>query len=151
MGTDETGVQLREISKDTFRTFCKMQVAESQRALAAPNAVSIAEAYFHRDNAWFRGVYHDETPVGFVMVYDGPVKCQYILWRFMIDEAQQKKGYGKRALELVLDHVRSRPGATELLLSCHRMPGGPEDFYKRFGFEFTGEMWDDERVMRLVL
>jgi GNAT superfamily N-acetyltransferase len=43
------------------------------------------------------------------MVYDNPEKGEYFIWRFMIDERYQKLGFGRRAMELVLEYVKSRP------------------------------------------
>jgi diamine N-acetyltransferase len=76
----------------------------------ASNAESIAEAYFSKE-AWFRAVYADETPVGFVMLHDDPREHRYYLWRFMIAGGHQGKGYGRRAMELLIEHVKTRSGA----------------------------------------
>ncbi len=80
-----------------------------------------------------------------------PEVPRYSLWRFMIGAEYQGKGYGKRALELVIDHVRTMPGAKELLLSYVPGKGNPRKFYQKLGFEETGEVDDDEIVMRLLL
>ena len=63
----------------------------------------------------------------------------------------QGQGYGRRALELLIAHVRTRPGATELLTSCVPGDGSPCPFYERMGFVYTGEEDDGELVMRLIL
>ena len=69
----------------------------------------------------------------------------------MIDERFQGKGVGRRALELVIDHVRTRPGATALLTSIVPGDGSPGPFYEKMGFAYTGEEEDGELVMRLNL
>jgi diamine N-acetyltransferase len=79
------------------------------------------------------------------------VEPEYYLWRYMIDERYQGRGFGRAALALVVDHVRTLPGATELLVSWVPEPGGPEPFYRGLGFEPTGEVDGDEVVARLVL
>ncbi len=61
------------------------------------------------------------------------------------------KGYGRRALELVIRHVKEDPKAKALYLSVLRVRGSAEDLYRRFGFEFTGKMEGDEHVMKLDL
>jgi diamine N-acetyltransferase len=147
----DSAVSLREVTHATLRKITALQVSEYQRRFVAPNALSIAEAYFERDHAWFRGIYADDTPVGFVMVYEDPVTPEYTIWRFMIDQRYQGMGFGRRAMELVLQHIASRPNAKEVRLGYHRDDGGPEGFYKKMGFENTDEMWDDEHVMVLRL
>lgn len=151
MKSKEAIVSLREVTADTVRAICNLKVAEHQRNFVAPNAISIAQAYFARDNAWFRAVYADETPVGFLMLDDDPAAQEYGLWRFMIDERYQGQGYGRQALELLIAHVRTRPGAKELFTSCVPGEGSPCPFYERMGFVYTGEEDDGELVMRLAL
>ena len=143
-------LSLREITKDTVRAICNLKVASEQQKFIAPNAVSMAQAYFH-DDAWFRAIYAGDTPVGFVMISDVPEKAEYYLWRFMIDAQHQGKGYGCRALEMIIDHVRTRPNATELTLSHRPGDGNPGPFYEKHGFKHTGEEDDGELVMKLEL
>lgn len=141
---------LREVTAATVRAVCALEVRPEQRGFVAPNAVSIAEAYFE-PRAWFRAVYADDEPVGFVMLEDDPEAEQYYLWRFMIDGAHQGKGYGRRALDLVVDHVRKRPGARELVASYRPGEGSPRDFYLRYGFVEGEETPAGEIRIRLEL
>ena len=60
-------------------------------------------------------------------------------------------GFGRRALESFIDHVRTRPNATELFTSYVPGEGSPGPFYIRLGFEETGEVDDGENVVKLVL
>lgn len=144
-------ISLREVTKETVRQIVQLEVAPAQRRFVATNGMSIAEAHFSPDSAWFRAVYADETPVGFVMLEDEPEKQQYYLWRFMMDARFQRLGLGRRALEAVISHVRTRPGATQLLLSCVPGEGSPCPFYERMGFVYTGAEEHGELVMRLDL
>lgn len=139
---------LREISADTVCAVCALSVRPEQQKFVAPNAVSIAEAHFS-DKAWFRAVYAGAVPVGFAMLEDQPEKPEYYLWRFMIDARYQRKGFGRRAMALLVEHVRRRPHATELLTSVVQADGGPQGFYESLGFELTGEYDDGEAMMRL--
>ena len=154
-------VSLREISKDSVRDFCRMEVGPGQDGLVAPTAVSIAQAYFHNE-AWFRGIYADETPVGFAMLedwtqvggadaelYEG--KPYVALWRFMIDLRYQKYGFGAQALRLLIAHASTRPDAANMLLSFVPKENNPEGFYTRFGFSRTGEVDEGELIMKLPL
>ena len=144
-------IHLREIDTHNLREILRLKVAPAQEAFVAPNAVSIAQAYFHRDNAWFRGIYDGDTAVGFLMLDDKPQVPSYWLWRFMIDAAHQREGYGRKALELVFAHLKTRPGATEMFTSCVDKPGGPGPFYEGLGFAYTGALDEGERVMRRPL
>jgi diamine N-acetyltransferase len=94
--TDE--IALREITRDTLREILRLKVAPQQEKFVASNAVSIAQAHFHPETAWFRGIHAGDAAVGLVMLEDDPRAPGYSLWRFMIDAGQQGKGYGRRAL-----------------------------------------------------
>jgi diamine N-acetyltransferase len=144
-------VSLREVTKETVRAITALKVGPGQDRFVAPNAVSIAQAYFSRDVAWFRAIYVGDEPAGFVMLDDDVAKQSYYLWRYMIDQRFQGRGVGRRALELVIDYVRTRPGATALLTSVVPGDGNPGPFYERMGFAYTGEEEDGELVMRLNL
>ena len=146
----EPEVSLREVTADTVRNICRLRVGAGQERLVVPVAESIAEAHF-APTAWFRAVYAGDTPVGFVMLSDDPASGQYHLWRLLVDAGHQGKGYGRRAVELACDYVRTRPGAAELLTSWVPGERGPEEFYRKLGFERTGEVEDGEVVARLRL
>jgi diamine N-acetyltransferase len=147
---DGAVVELHEVTSETVRAVCILQVAPEQRGSVAPNAVSFAEAMFE-PKAWFRAVVADDVPVGFVMLSVDPNETEYYLWRFMIDARYQGRGYGRAALDAVVTHVRTLPGATELRVSWVPGPDGPERFYQALGFEPTGEVDEGEVVGRLRL
>ncbi len=136
----------------------QLDVKPEQRNLVASNAKSIAEAHFNKD-AWLRAIYAGNDPVGFVMLSDTLLKYKsnpnhrptYYLWRFMIDAKYQGKGYGKEAMKLIINHVKSRPKANELFLSHSKSNGNAGEFYKKCGFEYIGKEIDDELVMSLKL
>ncbi len=146
----ESEVSLREITRENLSPVLDLSVTEAQDEFVAPNSVSIAEAHFAED-AWFRGIYAGEEPVGFAMLSLQPDKPQYYLWRFMIDHRYQGMGFGYRAMELIIDFVRSQPNADTLILSYVKEEGGPRDFYAKLGFTDTGEEHNGEWLMRLVL
>lgn len=149
-------VGLREVTRDTVRTICDLKVSKEQEQFVASNSISIAEAHFSNE-AWFRAVYADETPVGFVMLARVPREERarlgtHFLWRFMIDERYQGRGYGRKALESVMQHLKKESNANALHISCREGKGSPKGFYKKMGFKETGEKLDNgERIMKLKL
>lgn len=148
--TADAVVSLREVTADTVRAIIRLKVKPEQTQFVAENATSIAQAYFE-PKAWFRAIYAGETPVGFVMLFDDPETPEYFLWRYMIDGRYQKMGFGRRALQLFIDHVRTRPGATELFTSYVPGEGSPGPFYLGLGFVETGEVDEGENVIKLAL
>lgn len=144
-----SAVSLREVNKDNFWDVIDLSVSEEQKQFVATNSVSIAEAHFWT-HAWFRAIYADETVVGFLMLADSPEIPEYYLWRFMIDSRYQKLGFGHEAIQRLIDHVKTRPKATELSTSVVQAEGGPQKFYEKLGFRLTGDHEDGEAVMKLI-
>ncbi|QOR36661.1 GNAT family N-acetyltransferase [Clostridium sp. 'deep sea'] len=143
-------VFLREVTKDTARSIMKLEVHDYQKNYVASNAVSIAQAYFD-EHAWFRAIYADDTPVGFLMLYIDTEKPDFYLWRFMIDKQYQKLGFGSKALQLVIEYVKTFANAEKIELSYVPGEHSAVNVYKRLGFVDTDRMEEDELVMELKL
>jgi diamine N-acetyltransferase len=151
-------ISLKKITKRNLDLILNLRVKPRQRMLVAPNAYSIAQAHFTR-GAWFRAIYLEDTPIGFIMLRDNSLKFKYItskdpeiyLWRFMIDGRYQGKGYGKKALELVIEYAKSRPNAKGITLHHEPTKGNAGEFYKKVGFEHTGKIFNEELEMKLLL
>lgn len=147
-------VELREVTRETLRTICKLDAGDGGRQVA-PNAISIAEAHFSPE-AWFRAIYDGDDPVGFVMLYDHtlgtePEQPEYFLWRLMIDQRHQGRGHGRAAVERLVEHVRTRPDPKRLLVSHVKDADRLARFYGSLGFAYTGEEEDGELIMELKL
>jgi len=149
-------VSLRDITAETVRQITSLSVHPEQQRFVASNAVSLAEALFSAE-AWYRAIYLDDSPAGFIMLYDEslrsepPPNLQIALWRFMIDREFQGRGVGSTALVQVIAHARSKGLFSSLLVSYVPGPGCPERFYLRAGFQHTGRVDGGEVVLELPL
>jgi diamine N-acetyltransferase len=151
-------VELRPVDFFNLRTVMALKVTEAQSEFVAGVQDSLAEAEVTPDaHPWYRALYADDTPVGFVMLSDGippgnpELLGPYYLWRLLIDVEHQRRGYGTRALDLCCDHVRARHGGDALITSAVQGEGGPTPFYLQYGFELTGQYVEDEAVLQLTL
>lgn len=149
MNAPPPAVTLREITRETVRAVCAVEVAPAQRRFVAPTAVSIAEAHFAPE-AWFRAIYAGEEPAGFVMLSVKPEVPEYFLWRFLVGERFQGRGIGSAALRLVLEQARAF-GAHELFTSYVPGEGSPGPFYEKHGFAPDGRVDDGEIVLHTAL
>ena len=158
------GLHLVKADKENFWTLIDLRVAKDQESFVASNAVSLAQAYDTLADGRFVqafGIWDGDTPVGFAMIghdseeYENmPEACRhYCLWRFMIDQRYQKRGYGRDALTLLLDYIRSFPDGEDTLWSTSREAGNEvaAKLYHDFGFIENGEMDEDEIVAVLEL
>lgn len=143
-------VSLREVTEENVRPVIGLDVARHQKAFVAPNSVSLAQA-FATAGAWPRAIYAAEVPVGFVMLSVDEERPRYYVWRFMVDHHYQGRGFGRAAMLLTEDHVRTRPGGDRVFLSYVPGPGGPERFYRSLGYDETGREHGGEREMVKLL
>jgi diamine N-acetyltransferase len=159
MSRTREAVSLREITSVNRADVERLAVTPEQDAYVASNAESLLEAAATPDACpWFRAVYAGDVPIGFVMISDGIPDTSpeyigpYYLWRLMIDTRWQGQGYGRAALDLVVEYVRTRPNAPRLLSSLvPGTTGSPRGFYLNYGFRLTGDWHDGEEVTELLL
>jgi diamine N-acetyltransferase len=69
----------------------------------------------------------------------------------MVAHQFQGRDFGRRALDLLVSHIRSRPNAHTLLTSCRSGEASPERFYLKFGFRRTGRVEHGEIELALSL
>jgi diamine N-acetyltransferase len=143
-------IKLQEITPDNVHQVMNLKVTSDQEKFIASNARSIAEGSTRKD-AWYRAIYYDDVLVGFCMISDIPEKAEYYLWRFMIDQQYQRRGYGRRAMEILIEHVKTRPKAKVFYTSCKKGKGGPEGFYIKMGFHHTGKEENGEYLLQMDL
>lgn len=163
-------IHLEKIDAVNLRDVIALKVSKAQKSFVAPNHASILEAYVTADTgcaAFPFAICSDRKPVGFLMigfneaamyelVHEEPAKAlknNYSLWRLMIDRRYQKRGYGREAIRLALDFIRTWPcGRAEYCEVSYE----PENdvaarLYRSFGFVENGEMDGDEIVAILKL
>ena len=159
-------LKLEKITGKNVWDILKLRVSEEQKSFVAGNDISIIEAYTAitgNGHAFPFVIYEDDMPIGFLMIGfgtddywdDAPAIAagNYNLWRFMIDKDHQKKGYGKEALRLALDFIRTFPcGQAEYCwLSYEPENAVASGLYRSFGFVETGEMDGEELIATLKL
>ena len=146
-------IYLRKITEENFIDAFNLKLAPKQERFVSHPIRSLAQAYVYREQCQPFGIYEDDTMVGYVMViydYDIP---EYDIWHMMIDESNQRRGYGGAALELVLDYIRSKPfgASNRVALTCNRDNTQAIKLYKSRGFIETGAADRDEIELSLMV
>ena len=159
-------LSLQHIDGRNVWDILKLKVSKEQKSYVAGNDISLIEAYISKtENGQIFpfGIYKDDVPVGFLMVGfgtdsswdDAPAIAQnnYDLRRLMIDTKYQGRGYGKEALNLALEFIRTFPcGKAEYCwLSYEPENKVARDLYRSFGFVETGEKDGEELIAVLKL
>ena len=155
--TPPTDVRLVEIDHTNARSIEKLATHKSQERFVATVVESYGDASFPRPEnghpgvPWMRGVEADGEYVGFVMLaLSTEHQAEPYLWRLLVDRRHQRRGIGRRVLDLVVDACRER-GDKTLMVSWVDGKGSPRPLYERYGFVPTGEIDDGEVVARLVI
>ena len=155
------GVTLEEVGDGNRAAVLALRVAPGQEQFVSSVRESLAEAAeYPQARPWYRAVYasgEPAGPVGFVMVswnaepQPPEIIGPWFLWKLLIDERYQGRGYGAAVVWQIAELVRAE-GATELLTSFVPGDSGPAGFYQRLGFVPTGELDDSgEVIVRLGL
>lgn len=150
-------VQLIEITSDNYRSVMALATHNSQEMFVAPVAASFADALFpYTGNgvtvqAVLRAIEADGELAGFMMfARRTPRHAEPYLWRMLIDRTHQRRGIGGRAIDALIEQLRTE-GHAGLFVSWVEGPGSPAPFYLGRGFEPTGVEHDGETEARKEL
>ena len=141
-------VKLKGINTENFWEVIDLKVHEDQKEFVLENSISIAQSKVQPECIPL-AIYDDETLVGFLMYCIDSDDDNYWIYRFMIDRTFQRKGYGKKALELVLKEIKKDKSRNKIILDVKRESIAAVELYRSFGFEFTGQVFGTSHVMEL--
>jgi histidinol dehydrogenase len=153
-GRPAVDFKIKPVDADNLEAVLKLKVAPGQQAFVAPVDRSLAQVAYApagRAVAMFDG----DTAVGMMLLYDArmdkedPAQQLYV-WRILVDAQHQRLGYGRLAMQWVVEEAR-RMGLQEVGLSHVGKPGHAGPFYEQLGFTYTGEVDDGEHKMLLKL
>lgn len=144
---------LRPVSEENFLDVFRLQLGDGQDAYVSHPIRSLAQAYVYRAQCQPFAICDGALVVGYVMViYDHDIP-EYDIWHMMIDASRQRRGYGRKAMQLVLDYIRRRPlgDSGRVALTCNRDNAAALALYKSLGFELTGRQDEEEVELALML
>ena len=114
----------------------------------ASNAYSIIQATYEK--GWtIKVIENDKKLIGFTMYGFSEEDNCYELCRFMIDRKFQGKGYGKKALALIVDEMKKNCPHDEIYLSVDPENFKAKHIYEQLGFISTGKIIDEEEVYEM--
>lgn len=143
-------IKLKEIKADNLEDVLKLKVSKNQENFVSTIAYSLAQAYVYRENAYPFAIYADDTLVGFIMFGFYELRNQYTLWKFLIDEKYQNKGYGKIALLLGIEYMKKQHGIKEMYTGVAIDNNVAERLYQLVGFELTGLVENGMKELRYI-
>lgn len=142
-------IEIKPITQENIRQCAKLKVSEDQQQFVASNLATIAWAYVDPKFTPY-ALCDGETVVGLAAVEYIPENEDYDRhWipRFMIGEEFQGKGYGKKALQAIIDMISSsHKDCQRIRLSVVPENIAAKAFYQKLGFVDAGEKLEDEDV-----
>ena len=163
-------IHLEKIDAKNVWDILDLKLKREQKGFVASNEISIVQAYVAAGtgcSAFPFAICNDKKPIGFLMIGfneaalyeqddEAPpesLKNNYSIWRLMIDKRYQNRGYGREAIRLALEFIRTWPcGKAEYCeLSYEPENEVARELYRSCGFTENGEKDGDEIVAVLKL
>ena len=143
-------LRLVEIDRYNYLSVLDLSVSAEQRDFVATNQYSLAQAYVQPECVPL-ALYAENKPVGFAMYSLDADDHQYWIYRLMIDQRYQGVGYGREAMELLINRIR---GLSDEEHACIFISFEPENkvaksLYESLGFVPDGRVEYGEIVYRL--
>lgn len=132
-------IELVSVTQENWDDICGLYPGEDGEDYVAPNSYSITQSFFEKN--WVcRGITADGRLIGFAMygLTDDEVHGYEII-RYMMDENEQGKGYGQRALKAVIDEMIQTYKCDKIYTSTAPANVRAIHVYEKAGFVPTGE------------
>ena len=156
-------IHLEKVTWDNFKAILRLHVNKEQKDFVASNKDSLVHAAIFMSSEGKQefpfGIYNGKKPIGFIMIAydvgedDGTepsaewfLRNSYCIGRFMIDRRYQGRGYGRKALELALEFIRTFPAGPAQYCWLDYEPENEvaRKLYLSFGFVERPEQYDEE-------
>jgi len=152
-------LSLQEVTRENWHATLELAVFPEQQHFIAAYvpiaAIALAKAYIRPGGlVWVPYAFYANTQmVGFTaLAYEPESLDNYWIFHFFIDRHYQGRGYGKEALDLLLQFIRNHhPHCQALHLTVHPENAHAQHLYTSAGFQPTGALFSGEPVYRLSL
>lgn len=148
-------VKFTDITWDNFWEVINLKPDESQVNFLPSNSVFMAQAYINLKFNYPDICYalsDDQNIIGFCKIVFVPKNISpfnfnedaYLIDALMIDQKYQGKGYGEKALDLIISFIKTNPWgkSSYIKLLCYKENKIARQLYEKNGFDNTGEIID---------
>lgn len=130
-------VKLEPITYDNFIEACFLQLKEEQKKFIATNAFSLAQSKY-QEECIPKAIYVGNNMVGFIMYCLDRTDHEYWIYRLMIDNRYQGLGYGKKAMDILLNELMMIATNKLIRISFEPENSVAKALYEKLGFVSTG-------------
>ncbi|MFF3099603.1 GNAT family N-acetyltransferase [Viridibacillus arvi] len=142
-------IEIHDVTQENESAILKLSVAKEQKGFIETPQECLQEA---KEDLHYHpvGLFADNKLVGFAMYGYFPNEDGDQVWldRFLIDAKFQGQGLGKIMLQALIEKLTNEFNCQKIYLSVYEDNPGAIQLYKKFGFEFNGELdVHNEKVM----
>lgn len=141
-------IKLIEIDSENFWDVVKLKVTKEQEEFVASNTFSIAQSKVQPECIPL-AVYDDELLVGFMMYCMDTEDNEYWIFRVMVDAKYQSKGYGRKAMNALIDKLKEDKEHHMVYISFEPHNEWAKALYESLGFRPDGRELNGEIVYKL--
>lgn len=139
-------VYLKEVDENNWKEIAALELFEEQKPFLDTPIGIVARGYVYRNcNAKVFGIANEEKIIGAALIRDFDEEpVGYDLQQFMIDKNFQNKGYGRQALELILNYLKAEKRFDRVEICAKKADIPAIKLYEKAGFKKSG--YFDESV-----
>ncbi len=141
-------INFRSITEENFSAIINMKRPEKE-GFVASNAVSLAQAWLYREanDVYPFAIYHENEPVGFMMLDEDLEERSLVIWRIMFPEEHTNKGYGTEAIRKIIELAKESGKYDFLIMDYVQGNDVAKHVYEKLGFVSTGEISNGNEVV----
>jgi len=144
-------IVFKEITEENYSKVINLEINDFQKAFVGGINDAIEESKKH-EGFFPLVIYDDEIIIGFLMYNNYPedtTSDKYWIRVIIIDKKYQKKGYGKLAMEKIINEIKKDKNHNKINLCVEKDNDIALSLYKKLGFNFDSRVFNNQHVMEL--
>ena len=129
-----TKVYLEPVTLTNWKACIALKLSPDQETFLPGNLYSIAESQFYEDSR-SRVIYNEEDQlIGYALFGRDSFTNKWKIFRIMIDQSFQGKGYGEGAMKEIIKQISQEPDGNEILICYQNGNEAARRLYAKLGF-----------------
>ncbi|MGO4936979.1 GNAT family N-acetyltransferase [Fundicoccus sp. Sow4_H7] len=104
-------LKIKAVDESNFNNVIQLELTEKQKAAkwVSDNVFSLAQCWLYRNNndSFPNAIYWNDKVVGFVLYEIEADSNEFMIWRIMIGQQFQGKGYGRKAIKEIIKYTEN--------------------------------------------
>ncbi len=127
-------VRLEPVTVENWKDCIALDIAPDQQHFVPSNLYSIAEAQFYPE-ATSSAIFNEDNQLVGYALFGREVQTQkWKIFRIMIDQRHQNKGYGKAAMQKIIATIAQESDGHEILIAYQTNNQTARNLYATLGF-----------------